>query len=126
MNCYESPGIIFGLLFRPNVHSSASANIKHLDSLFHRYLLMLQEEAPSLVGEDTDVVNWYSVRHSLWRGSTTQARNKKVPRNIINLNNHWRTEEAAGARATVGGEMLKVYTDVLAAIETLLQYSEPL
>jgi hypothetical protein len=71
-------------------------------------------------------MNVYSIRRSLQRGSTTQARNVKVPRDVINLNNRWRVEDASAFRSAAPGEMMENYTDVLAAVETLLQYSEPL
>ena len=68
----------------------------------------------------------YSMRRSLRRGSTAQARNKGVDPSIINMNNRWRSQEAAGNRRAAPGSLLESYTDANAAIETLLRYSEPL
>ena len=49
-----------------------------------------------------------------------------MPWDIIKLNNRWRAEDLAGACAATGGEMIENYTNVVAAVKTLLQYSEPL
>ncbi|KAL7559003.1 hypothetical protein ACA910_010881 [Epithemia clementina (nom. ined.)] len=81
---------------------------------------------PALIPEQVDVINKYSVRRLLQRGSTSQARNKNVPKEVIELNNRWRTEESAGNQAARGSGMLEVYTDVMADLETLLQYSAAL
>jgi hypothetical protein len=45
-----------------------------------------------------DVVQVYSLRRSLQRGSTSEAINKKVPQLIIKLNNRWRQLEVAKGR----------------------------
>jgi hypothetical protein len=46
---------------------------------------------------------------------------------VIDGNNRWRAEEAGkgGRAATFGGDMMeRSYTDVRAAVESLLRYSE--
>jgi hypothetical protein len=115
-----------GPLLRTSITSEESAQIKDLEALFHKYLTLVRDIKPNLIPEDLDISIRYSVKRSLWRGSTSQARNKKVPRDIINLNNRWQSEDAAGFCQVGGGEMMEDYTDVQAAVETLLQYSEPL
>ena len=89
-------------------------------------LFIVQAIRPDLIPESIDVINDYSIRRSLRRGSTAQARNQKVPRDIVNLNNRWRSDDLARSRVAAPGEMMENYTDVVAAVETLLQYSEPL
>jgi hypothetical protein len=123
---HERQGNTMGPIFRKNPQAEEGAQIKHLDVLFHKYLLVVQADRSDLIPETVDVLNDYSIRRSLRRGSTTQARNQKVPRDVINLNNRWRAEDLAGARAAATGDMLENYTDVVAAVESLLQYSEPL
>ncbi|KAL7569763.1 hypothetical protein ACA910_005706 [Epithemia clementina (nom. ined.)] len=113
-------------LIRVYPTQDTSARIKHIDVWLHKYLLLLQTEQPQLIPENTNVINKYSARRSLRRGSTTQARNKGVPCDIIKLNNRWRSEENAGHRLAQGSGMLEVYTNVLAALKTLLQYSAAL
>ena len=123
---HDQRGNTIGPIFRKHPVSEDAAQIKHLDVLFHKYLLILQAIRPELIPESIDVINDYSIRRSLRRGSTTQARNQKVPRDIINLNNRWRSDDLARSRVAAPGEMMENYTDVVAAVETLLQYSEPL
>ncbi|KAL7572219.1 hypothetical protein ACA910_011750 [Epithemia clementina (nom. ined.)] len=123
---YEAYGVTFRPSFRSKPHSDEPARIGQLDVWFHRYLLQLQTLQPNLISATTDVLNAYSVRRSLRRGSTTQARNKKVPKDVVDLNNRWRAEDAAGNCEARGSKMLETYTDVLIAIEVLLQYSESL
>jgi hypothetical protein len=126
MAAHARGGVTSGPLFRKSQEINEPAQIKHLDHLFHKYLLMLQCKRPDLIPENIDVLNVYSIRRSPRRGSTTQARNVKVPRDVININNRWRAENSSGFRSAAPGEMMENYTDVLAAVETLLQYSEPL
>ncbi|KAL7578517.1 hypothetical protein ACA910_011578 [Epithemia clementina (nom. ined.)] len=123
---YERNNIVFGPLFCHTIQEQSRAIIQQLDMLLHKYLLALQETKPDLLPENVDVVNKFSFRQSLRRGSTSQARNAKVPKEAINLNNRWRHEESAGNRFAGHGKMIELYTNVLAALETLLQYSEPL
>ncbi|KAL7579541.1 hypothetical protein ACA910_007916 [Epithemia clementina (nom. ined.)] len=125
-NRYKTHAVSFGPLIRTTPAQTTPAQIKHLDVWFHKYLLQLQVMHPALIPEQVDVINKYSVRRSLQRGYTSQARNKKVPKEVIELNNRWCTEKSAGDRAARGSGMLKVYTDVMAALETLLQYSAAL
>jgi hypothetical protein len=68
-------------------------------------------------------------QRSIRRGSTAQTRNERVPKDVINGNNRWRAEVAAkeGRAAAFGGNMMeRSYTDVRAAVESLLRYSEAL
>ncbi|KAL7574183.1 hypothetical protein ACA910_014859 [Epithemia clementina (nom. ined.)] len=117
---------VFGPLFRQKPGDQRAASVRTLDILFHKYLLLVQDVKNELILEDADVLNRHSVQRLLRQGSTMQARNVKVPHDVINLNNRWRTEEAARHHSATGSEMLEVYTDSLAAIESLLQYSKPL
>jgi hypothetical protein len=123
---HEVRGNTVGPIFRKSPFSDDAIQIKHLDVLFHKYLLIVQATRPDLIPESVDVVSDYSIRRSIRRGSTSQARNQKIPRDIINLNNRWRADDQAGSRVAAPGEMMENYTDVVAAVETLLQYSEPL
>ena len=56
------------------------------------------------------------------RGSNTQARNQRVPADVISLNNRWRAQEKAGGRRP-RFQMMEHYTDVRAALPSLLRYS---
>ncbi|KAL7565763.1 hypothetical protein ACA910_010202 [Epithemia clementina (nom. ined.)] len=123
---YEHQGILYGPLVRIKPTDQKPASIKQMDMILHKYLLALQAIHPDVIPELLDVANKFSVRRSLRRGSTLQAWNAKVPKEVITLNNRWQSEEMAGNRFAGRSEMLKLYTDALAALETILQYSEPL
>ncbi|KAL7556921.1 hypothetical protein ACA910_006166 [Epithemia clementina (nom. ined.)] len=116
-NRYETHVVSFGPLIRTTPVQTTPAQMKHLDVWFHKYLLQLQVMHPALIPEQVDVINKYSVWRSLRGGSTLQAHNKKVPKEVIELNNCWRMEESAGNKAAQGSGMLEVYTDVMAALE---------
>jgi hypothetical protein len=126
LQCYATRNITGGPLFRAKPNASVAARTKDLDVLFHRYLTMVQLKFPALIGPEVDVATVYSLRRSLRRGSTAQARNRNVPKDIILLNNRWRSEEASRNRQALPGEMIEYYTDVVVAVEALLKYSEPL
>ncbi|KAL7556536.1 hypothetical protein ACA910_017628 [Epithemia clementina (nom. ined.)] len=126
LDCYERINTTHGPLFHKHPQDQTSITLRHLDAWFPKYLLCLQNNTPTLFQIDFDLVNKFSFHRSLQRGSTSQARNAKVPKEVINLNNRWRVQDAAGARFAGQSEMLELYTNVLAALETLLQYSESL
>jgi hypothetical protein len=124
--CYLQLGISTGPLFRTVATATMPAKTKELDVIFHKYMLMVQDQHPNLLGPEIDVVVAYSLRRSLRRGSTAQARNKGIPKDIITLNNRWRSEEGSRNRVAQPGDMVEYYTDAVVAIEALLKYSEPL
>jgi hypothetical protein len=102
------------------------SKVKEIDVLFHRYMLMVQENFPSLIPASINVPFVYSVKRSLRRGLTAQARNQNVPRDVILLNNRWRSDEASRGYSGVPGDIVELYTDVVVAVEALLRYSSPL
>ena len=89
--CYEEAGVKAGPLFRESLEAQESAPVAMLDVLFHQYLKRVQATRPDMLPESVDVEKEFSLRRSLRRGSTTQARNKQVPRETIELNNRWNT-----------------------------------
>jgi hypothetical protein len=126
LHCYQELDITTGPLFRSSPTATMPAKVKELDVLFHRYLLMVQESFPALIPASIDVPAIFSVKRSLRRGSTAQARNKSVPKDVIMLNNRWRSDEASKGYSGVPGEIMELYTDVVVAVEALLKYSTPL
>ena len=115
-----------GPLFQTEAKEPLPAKVKELDVLFHKYLFMVQDSFPHLIPATIDVSEMYSLSRSLRRGSTAQARNQGVPRDIISMNNRWRSEEASRSHSAVPGDMLELYSDVVVALEALLRYSTPL
>jgi hypothetical protein len=87
---------------------------------------MVQENFPALIPSSISVPFVDSLKWSLRQGSTMQARNKGVPRDLILLNNRWRSDEASRGYSGVPGDIVELYTDVVVAVEALLKYSSPL
>ena len=122
---YEKSGARYGPLFRSSPRGERAVSIQQLDLWLHELLIGCQKQHPELLGNDIDSLSTYSFRRSLRRGSTTQARNQKIPKDVVVLNNRWRSQEQARSRE-VQSDMIDLYTDVVAALATLLQYSEAL
>lgn len=101
------------------------ARVSDLDSLFHEILKKVQRAHPNLIEPEADVSEEFSVGRSLRRGGTSQARNQKVPEDVINTNNRWRNKENAKAKASKGS-LLETYTDVLANLPLRLRFSQVL
>jgi hypothetical protein len=124
--CYQEAGVTSGPLLRNSIRAPLPAKVKELDVTFHKYLSMVQDSFPHLIPSTVDVSETYSLTRSLRRGSTAQARNQGVPRDIIMLNNRWRSDEASRSHSSAPQEIMELYTDVVVAIEALLRYSGPL
>ena len=122
---YEKSGARYGPLFRSSPRGERAVSIQQLDLWLHELLIGCQKQHPELLGNDIDSLSTYSFRRSLRRGSTTQARNQKIPKDVVVLNNRWRSQEQARSREAQS-DMIDLYTDVVAALATLLQYSEAL
>lgn len=101
------------------------ARVADLDVLFHSVLKQVQRAHPGLIEPEVEVTEAFSVGRSLRRGATSQARNQKVPEDVITANNRWRNQEKAQARANKGS-LLETYTDVLANLPLRLQFSQSL
>ena len=124
-HAYEQSGARYGPLLRASPRSERAVSIQQLDLWLHEVLIECQKQHPELLGNDLESLATYSFRRSLRRGSTTQARNQKVPKDVVVLNNRWRSQEQARSRVAQS-DMIDLYTDVVAALSTLLQYSEAL
>jgi hypothetical protein len=123
---YEAKNIVKGPMFRINKgRRTVRARTADWDSVFHDYLRGVQEKWPGTLSPTVGIEGEYSLRRSLRRGSTSQARNKKIPKEVIELNNRWRKVDRSGGRQVAVG-MMEHYSDVRATLEALLQYSEAL
>jgi len=111
-----------GALFRMRPRDSAPATLANLDGLLHRYLKELQVSRPEVLASDSLIEQEFSCRRSLRRGSTTHARNRSIPKDVIEANNRWRKHERSKNKEPALS-MLDTYTDVLAALQLLLRYS---
>jgi hypothetical protein len=82
----------------------------------------IQEREKGIIPEDLDVYERYGVFRSFRRGASTEARNGKVKKEDIELNNGWRKVESARGKH-VSADMLSYYTDSELAVEALLRFS---
>ena len=114
-----------GALFRGFPASRNPISVSELDVLFHEWLATLQAAAPEILSPRVDVEQAYSFRRSIRRGSTTHARNRHVPQDVIETNNRWQRETRAGNRVAQVS-MLETYTDAVASLELNLRYSQSL
>ena len=64
----------------------------------------------------------YSLVRSLRRGSTTLARVRKIPEDVIDLNNRWRKVEAAMGRQP-SLPMMQLYSEIMLMLSAKLEYS---
>jgi hypothetical protein len=96
--------------------------VAELDKLFHRYLLVVPEESPELIGPNVDVEQDYSSRRSIRRGATTHALNRWIPAEVVDANNHWRKAERAGNRDP-SLAMPQVYTDAAGSVQLNIWFS---
>ena len=98
------------------------ATLKMYDGDFKGLLEKALERSPKVFPEKT-VIDDYQLKRSLRRGSTTEATNKKVPGESIDLMNRWRKRELAQG-AEPGLAMRQVYTQTILALESTLRYSQ--
>jgi hypothetical protein len=122
---YDIMGIRAGPVFRTagkQVGGIRRAQMGDLDPMFHALLLRVQMLWPNVVPDSVDVVQETSVFRSLRRGSTAQAQNVRLPKEVIEANNRWR--KAARSRGlTPGMSMMERYSEARASVPTLIRYS---
>ena len=85
----------------------------------------IQQARPDLISPDVQVYEAYGLSRSFRRGSTSEARSRKVSEGDINLTNRWRTfEHAKGRHPRLA--MQDHYSDIRLLIPALLRYSSAL
>lgn len=122
---YNKMGVVSGPMFRTVSGKGVikRATVSDMDSLFHDVLRRLQVRRPDLIGPDIKVEDEYSMRRSPRRGSTTEAQNRKIPIDIVEINNRWKKYiRARGVLPSMS--MIERYTDAKASVESLVQFSE--
>lgn len=124
IKCHQNNKKYNGWVF-PREVGEGRAKISDFDPLFHEALRDVQSKRPDLIKGDVEVGDVFSLRRSLRRGSTTHARNMKVPEENIEFNNGWRKSQRAKAKAP-SLSMVQHYTDVKLALPYVLRYSENL
>lgn len=122
---YASNEVKDGPMFKTKLKNKPAASIAALDKLWLPYL----KEAvpivfPSILPENV-TVDGFSCRRSFRRGATTQAQNVQLPESVINTNNRWRQVDKSGLRVNFSS-LIQTYTDMVAAIDARLVFSESL
>ena len=96
-----------------------------LNKELHRNLSNLQASRPDLIPQDVVVTEVYNVYRPFRRGATTRAREAKVPKDIIKLNNRWsKVERKSGKMPKMS--MADLYTEMRQALATKLRFSKSL
>ena len=96
-----------------------------LNKELHFVLSNLQASRPDLIANDVVVTEAYNVYRSFRRGSTTRAREAKVPKDIIEINNRWsKVERKSGGMPRMS--MADLYTEIKQALATKLRFSKSL
>jgi hypothetical protein len=98
------------------------AKIGQYDDEFTERLTRIKMLKPHLFEPGLNIVNAYSLRRSLRRGSTSEAINRGVPKDLIEMNNRWRKSENSKGRRP-GLSMLAHYTEMKLMISSLWKYS---
>ena len=122
IDCHEVSQKRNGWVF-PNASGKGRAKISDYDPIFHDALRNMQDWRPDLIKGNVEVGDAFSLRRSLRHGSTSHARNMRVPEENIEFNNGWRKHQQAGTKAP-SLSMAQHYTDVKLALPFVLRYSE--
>jgi hypothetical protein len=82
----------------------------------------VQAERPDLISSDINVDETYSIHRSFRRGATTRAREAKVPKDVIELNNRWsKVQRNSGGMPRL--PMTELYTEIKQALASFLRFS---
>lgn len=85
----------------------------------------IQEKNPEIIKPEVQVYEEFDISRSFRRGATTEARNRKVDENDINLMNRWRNfEKSGGKRPRL--RMQDHYSDIALMVPALLRFSQAL
>lgn len=109
-----------GWIFRDK--KGAQAKIGSYNEEFINRLSRVRILKPHLFEPNLNLADAYGLRRSPRRGSTSEATNGGVRREIIELNNRWRKfDESKGRRPSMS--MASHYTEIRLMLPTLWQYS---
>jgi hypothetical protein len=123
LNWYSLRRVASGPVFRNRWGDRAKAMDFH--SAIFAKLLEIQMDLPDLISPNINVLEEYGMARSFRRGSDTQAINRNVSKEDIELNCRWRSIENAKGR-TPRLRMMHHYAEVKQALVALLRYSQAL
>ena len=124
LGCYEKAEVFTGPMFRTVTKKGVikKATLGDLDILFRDILRQVQTRFPTILPANVKIDDEYSVRRSLRRGSTSEAQNKQVPKEVIEANNRWR-KHMRSRNVVPSMDMVERYSDAKATIMALVRYS---
>lgn len=124
LGLYEKAGVTTGPMFRTVSAKGVvkKATIGDMDVLFHDILRQVQFRRPDVLPADVRVGDEYSARRSLRRGSTSEAQNVQVPKEVIEANNRWR-KHMRSKGIVPSMDMIERYSDAKASVTALVRYS---
>jgi hypothetical protein len=124
VDAYGKVGITAGPLFRVSQKGTKvrRCSVGDLDVLFHGVLQRVQERWPQILDPKVKIQDEMSVRRSLRRGSTTEASNKQIPREVIEANQRWGKHQRSHG-VLPGMSMMERYSDARANVAYLIRYS---
>jgi len=96
-----------------------------LNGELHQALRKVQSDRSDLIGQAVDIEDSYNIHRSFRRGATTRAREVKVPKDIVELNNTWKKVERK-SRGMPRLSMQDLYTEMRQALASLTTFSESL
>ena len=121
---YKKAGTTSGPMFRTVTKKGGvkRASVGDMDLLLHDILRQVQIRRPDVLPSNVLVGDEYSVRRSLRRGSTSEAQNAQVPKEVIEANNRWRKHmRSRGVLPSM--DMIERYSDAKASVTALIRYS---
>ena len=127
MDMRKAMDITSGWLFakREGPRKGQRLESSHFEMDVLTILVEIQEERPDLIPSGLDVMDAYGTYRSFRRGSTTEARNAKVPKEAIELNNGWRMMDKARGKHPAS-DMLAYYTELSLSLKAQLVFSRAL
>lgn len=96
-----------------------------LDTLFRDILRQVQIRFRATLPAHVKIDDDSSVRRSLRRGSTSDAHNQHVPKEVIKANYRWR-KHMRSRNVLPSMDMVERYSDAKATVMALVRYSEML
>lgn len=98
------------------------SSVGDLDPPFHDLLKRVQERFPNVIHPSVKISDEFSLRRSGRRGSTINAQNQDVPKEVIEANNGWRKHmRSKGMLPNMS--MVERYSDAKASVTTLIKYT---
>ena len=125
IEAYGVLGVRDGPMFRKAGRAPGTirrAQISDIDGMFHAVLMRVQTKWPNVIPDSVNVQEEYSAFRSIRRGSTSQAQNVRLPREVIEANQRWRKMMKARG-LTPGMSMMERYSEARASVPTLIRYS---